>query len=252
MKKLVLVALMLIIAPGVYLLTQNGITEPINFFGFLLLVMWVILYAIFYTAFPGNRTSAWTTQLQLVNLWLLCLLIISVTGWFSSPFLFLVYLLVISSYFVLSPLVPLGLIASIVGVYFLQTKEFTFGGDYTLFISLVLTWPVAYYLRSEYLKIAQAENGILVIEGESSSKGGVLPKVLANRITHFASLVRQPLVNIKNYTHVAGSHRLDDQARMDYLQKIFDSAALALRELTKFEEETTGQKMRPAPPTGKI
>jgi len=247
MTKVWLIGLTLLIAPAVWYLTQGGISEPIKFFGFLVLIMWVSLYTVFYTAFPRSRNSAWTTQLQFVNLWILCLLVVAITGWFTSPFVFLVYLLVITSYFVLSPLATFGMAVTLVVVYLLRVQHLPVMGDYLTLISLVLTWPIAYYLKHEYLKIGSAENGILILENSQPSQPGILPKVLANRVTNFSTLLRQPIVNIKNYTHVAGNHSLDPETRLAYLQKIFDSATVALRELTKFEEETTGHKMRPAP-----
>lgn len=243
MVKAVLIGLMLAMAPAVWFATQNGIGDPIRLLIFSLLVLWAVSFSIFYTLSPANRSTAWMTQLQLVDLWVVALLIVAVTGWFSSPFLFLVYLLIISAYFVLSPWATVGMAVSLALVFLVPNPRSLMLNDYLTLIAITLTGPIAFYLRREYIKIGAAEKGVLVLATEPEAKDGTLSKVLANRVTQFSAKIREPLVNIRNYTHVAGNHELDQQERWDYLQKIFDSAALALKELTKFEEETTGHKM---------
>lgn len=245
MTRALLTGLALLIAPAVWFASVNGvITNPLKLALFLGLVTWVALYTVFYTVFPARRDSAWTTQLELINFWILSWLIVSVTGWFSSPFLFMAYVLLIAAYFVLSPLATLGMAVSVGLMYFLKMHQISTIQDYLVLASLALTAVVAFYLRRQYLKIGEADNGVLVLKTEKPFDDGTLSEVLTNRITQFSALVREPLVNIKNYTHVIGKHDLDPETRWDYMQKIYDSATTAIKELTKFEEETTGHRMR--------
>ena len=76
-------------------------------------------------------------------------------------------------------------------------------------------------------------------------KGGdTVAQLLANVVTSFSAELRQPLVNIKNHSHMLKNSKLPAQKSTEYVQRVYQSSQIALRELDDFDEQVTGMKIR--------
>ncbi len=225
-------------APLIWFITQSPLVAPWK-----ILLVWIpAIWLIIGHLFNEDSTFSWSPRAKIIDWLIFCLFLIAATGWFSSPFFFSVYLLIIALTFVISPMAGLGFILSLGFLYIVPLAQVKAMGDLLQVVSLAAAFPLALYLRRSYLKLSESQNQILVLESEKSQKG-TLGNVLSNKITNFATQIRQPLVDIKNYTHHMSNHELDKQKSWEYLNRIYDSSTAALRELNRFEEEVTGHKM---------
>jgi hypothetical protein len=225
-------------APLIWFITQSPLVSPWK-----ILLVWIpAVWLIIGHLFTEDSSFSWSPRAKLIDWLIFCLFLIAATGWFSSPFFFSIYLLIIAITFVLSPIAGLGLIASLAFLYIVPFGQVKEVGDLLQIVSLVAAFPLALYLRKSYLKLSESQNRILVLDSEKSEKGTV-GSVLSNKVTNFAAQLRQPLVDIKNYTHHISNHDLDKQKIWEYLNRIYDSSTIALRELNRFEEDVTGHKM---------
>lgn len=180
-----------------------------------------------------RSASEYTVQFSLVNFLLLALLAVGFTGWFGSPFIFLLYLIAIGIISRVHPLVGFGYLVSLGAVYYLSLERIVAVRDWQVWISLLITFPLGLY----YQKID-------ALQHDGMKKGSVLDRVLSNKFVKFATDLRQSLVNIKSYTHVVGNNKLESSTSWQYMNRIYDSAALALKDLASFEEEVTGEKLK--------
>ena len=224
--------------PVIWFITQSEVVLPWKIILVWLAAVWMVLV----NALLSRKPSSQSTQLALVNFLIFCLFLVAATGWFVSPFFFLINLMAIAITFVVTPLASLGFIVALCVLYLFQVPQINVADDALVILSLIVTFPLALYLRRQYLKSQQDENRILILEGSGGED--TVEKILSNKITNFSSAIRQPLVNIKNYTHVVGNHKLDTTVSWEYMKRIYDSATIALKELAQFEEEVTGKKIK--------
>jgi hypothetical protein len=228
-----------IAAPLIWFITSSSVVAPWK-----MLLVWIpAVWLVIGHLFNEDSSFSWSPRAKLIDWLIFCLFLIAATGWFESPFFFSVYLLIIAITFVISIWAGLGFIFSLATLYILGLRQVHEMGDLLTLFGLASAFPLALYLRRSFLKLQEKQNQILVLEGEKSGHNTVT-NVLSNKVTSFSAVLRQPLVDIKNYTHHMSNHELDKQKGWEYLNRIYDSATLALRELNRFEEEVTGKKMK--------
>lgn len=223
-----------IAAPVVFALTINPLTGPWK----LVMAVLALLGAIV------NGMGEKTTERKLAGITIFGLFLVGATNWFFSPFFFVLYLLSMGLTFVMGPLAGLGFVISLVAMFVFNVGQVDVAYDSLVLLSLLVTFPISLYLRKEYLKLQEAQKKILVLEKEGRiGRNDTVARMLANVVTNFSAEMRQPLVNVKNYSHVLGTRKLPVAKAKEYLQKIYQSSQVALKELDNFDEDVTGMKI---------
>ncbi|MBI2314954.1 hypothetical protein HYU93_02750 [Candidatus Daviesbacteria bacterium] len=171
------------------------------------------------------------------------LFLIASTGWFFSPFFFVLYLWAIFLAFIFSPKASLSFIITLVILFSFNIGEVDLAYDFMIVLSLLTTIPLSLYLRKEYLKLKESEKVILVLQKEKENNiNSAIEEILANKINNIAVNLRQPINDIKQL-----SFRMADIKEKQKLEinreRILASSEEALRVLKEFEEQSTGKKL---------
>src|SRR3989344_3002905 len=154
---------------------------------------------------------------------LLILLLVGATGWFLSPFFFLLYLL------------PMYL-----GFLYVPSVAF----DIMTLLSLLLVIPLVIYLRKKFLILKQTDKDILILEEESGIKDtDTIATLLANRVTNLGVTIRQPLSFIKQAATVLIEEDLSPKEATEYLKRIRSTAAESLKDIRDFEGDTSANEV---------
>lgn len=222
-----------LLAPIIFLITRNPITGPWRILLALLSLLWLIVDVFFLSKNNEKR--------KLFDIGMFGLFLVGATNWFYSPFFFVLYLLTIGITFVFSPAGGLGFAISLVLLFAFNIGEVDVAYDSLVLLSLIATFPVAMFLRKEYLKLQESAKKILVLEGKAKEANTTVESLLSNVVTNTSAELRQPLINIKNYSHVLLSKRFGVGKVELYTKRIYESALTALKEINKFDEESTGK-----------
>ena len=115
--------------------------------------------------------------------------------------------------------------------------------DFLTILSLLGVIPLTLYLRREYLKLKEKDKSILVLKkDQEEAYKNVIEEALANKVSNFASTLRQPINDVKQLVYFL-QHSTDKKKNETHLEQIQASAQEALTLLKSFEEETTGKKL---------
>lgn len=175
---------------------------------------------------------------------LIVLLLVGGTGWFLSPFFFLLYLLPLYLGFVYTPAVAFGFLAALLVIFAFSIGEVDIAFDIMTLLSLLLVVPLVIYLRKKYLVIRQSARDILILEDESGIKDtDTIKRLLANRVTNLGVNVRQPLTFIKHASLVLLDDMLEGPEAMQQLKRIHTTAEETLEMIRSFEGETSANKV---------
>lgn len=243
MEKFKPAVLIVLLTLGIFGLTKNPLTESFK----LQLLLVSILAAAFY-GYKLSRDGKVLTQTQsFIYLFIATvLLLVAATGWFFSPFFFVLYLLGVTLALMYSPMVSISFIVTIVALFSFNVGEVDLAYDFLIILSLLATIPVGLSLRKEYLKLKEEAKEILVLQHEHEKFKNELEEVLANTMNNFAVNLRQPLNDIKQLAYLLAKTKGKAGKEKDR-QRIIASSEEALRMLKNFEEETTGKKLLSTP-----
>lgn len=178
------------------------------------------------------------------------LFLVAATGWFFSPFFFMLYLLAIFLFFIFTPAVSIVFVALLVLLFSLDIGSVDLSYDFLIVFSLLTTIPLSLYLRKEYLRLKETEKKILILEKEKEEKyEDIIQEILANKVNNFSVDMRQPINDTKQLAFYIQKHHKDKELN-DSLNKIIFSSEEALRILGDFESNTTGKKILSTPKNG--
>lgn len=171
---------------------------------------------------------------------LLVLFLVGSTGWFLSPFFFLLYLWPFYLGFIYSPIVAFGFLASLLIVFISSVGEVDMGFDMMTLLSLLLVVPLILYLRRKYLVLRQTNKDILILQEESGiHDADTIARLLSNRVTRLGVNMRQPLTFIKQCAGMLLEDDLTPQEATVQLKRIRTTAAESLEQIRDFEGETS-------------
>ncbi|EKE05323.1 MAG: hypothetical protein ACD_19C00355G0003 [uncultured bacterium] len=229
--------IMWVITPFIFLITRNPLTGPWRIFFALGALLWLVVDSFLFSKDNQKR--------KLFDVIIFALFLIGATNWFYSPFFFLFYLLAIGITFIFSTSAGLGFIVSLVLLFMFNVGEVDVAYDSLILLSLLGTFPVAMYLRKEYLRLQEGQKHILILKKQAESANTTVEELLSNIVTYASAELRQPLINIKNYSHVLiTAKKLSTEKMQTYLNRIYTSAQNALLQINKFDEESTGMKIK--------
>lgn len=227
------------IVPLIFLITRNPLTGPWRIFFALGALLWLMVDIFLFSKNNQKR--------KLFDVVIFALFLIGATNWFYSPFFFLFYLLAIGITFIFTPSAGLGFIVSLVALFMFNVGEVDVAYDSLILLSLLGTFPVAMYLRKEYLKLQEGQKHILILKKQAESANTTVEELLSNIVTYASAELRQPLINIKNYSHTLLITKHLGVAKIEeYLKKIYESSVVALKQINKFDEESTGMTIKPS------
>lgn len=175
------------------------------------------------------------------------LFLVASTGWFFSPFFFVLYLLAVFLAFIFTPGVLISFVLLLTVLFSFNIGEVNLAYDFLVVLSLLTTIPLSLYLRKEYLHLKENEKKIVVLEKEQKEKyEDTIQKILANKISNFSADMRQPINDTKQLAFYIIKHH-DNKEFKDSLEKIIFSSEAAIKILTDFEKNTTGKSILSTP-----
>ncbi|MEK7500080.1 MAG: hypothetical protein AAB649_05755 [Patescibacteria group bacterium] len=175
---------------------------------------------------------------------LLILLLVGGTGWFLSPFFFLLYLLPIYLGFLYVPAVAFGFLSALLIIFASSVGEVNVSFDVMTLLSLLLVIPLIIYLRKKFLILKQTDKDILILQDETAIKDtDTIAALLANRVTNLGVTIRQPLSFIKQAATVLIEEELSPKERTEYLKRIRSTANESLKDIKDFEGGTSANEV---------
>lgn len=172
------------------------------------------------------------------------LLLVGGTGWFLSPFFFLLYLLPIYLGFLYVPSVAFGFLAALLIIFAFSVGEVEVSFDIMTLLSLLLVIPLVIYLRKKYLILKQQGKDILILQDESAIKDAdTIASLLSNRITNLGVTIRQPLSFIKQAATVLLEEDISPKEATEYLKRIKKTATESLQDIRDFEGDTSANEV---------
>jgi len=175
---------------------------------------------------------------------LIILLLVGGTGWFLSPFFFLLYLLPIYLGFLYIPSVAFGFLTALLIIFAFSVGEVEVSFDIMTLLSLLLVVPLVIYLRKKYLVLKQTDKDILILEEETGIKStDTIASLLANRITNLGVTIRQPLSFINQAATVLLEEDLTPKETTEYIKRIRSTAKESLKNIRDFEGDTSANEV---------
>lgn len=181
------------------------------------------------------------------------LFLVGGTGWFLSPFFFLLYLVPIYLGFLYNAAVAFGFLAALLVIFSSSVGEVDVSYDIMTLLSLLLVIPLVIYLRRRFLILRQSEKDILILQEDSGIKDtDTISRLLSNRITNLGVTVRQPLTFIKQAATVLLDSNLEPKESTMFIQRIRTTATETLEHVRKFEGDTSVNEVLSNKPRGHI
>lgn len=175
---------------------------------------------------------------------LIILFLVGGTGWFLSPFFFLLYLLPIYLGFLYTPAIAFGFLTALLIIFSASIGEVNISFDILTLLSLLLVVPLLIYLRKKYLILRQTNKDILILQDESAIKDtDTIASLLSNRITNLGVTIRQPLAFVKQAATVLLEEDLSPKEATEYLKRIKITATDSLKEISEFEGDTSANEV---------
>lgn len=204
------------------------------------LALVALVVAIGMSFVKGERLQLFKTILNS----LIILLLVGGTGWFLSPFFFLLYLLPMYLGFLYVPTVSFGFLAALLVIFVSSIGEVDVAFDVMTLLSLLIAVPLIVYLRKKYLVLRQTEKDILILQDDSGiHDADTIGRLLSNRVTNLGVTVRQPLTFIKQAATLLLDHDLSAQEGTTYLKRIKTTASETLDHVRKFEGDTSSNEV---------
>src|SRR3990167_3294972 len=163
---------------------------------FLFYFVFTICAFLYHLWINHRKLSSNTTNQFVFILSTTALFWVGLTGWYFSPFFYLLYLLGILYAFIYSPFVTFIFASILSFLFFPNIGSIDVGFDIVTLLSLFSMVPITYFLQKEYLRLKESENKVLILERENQKYKNKVDEVLGNRITRVAVDLKQPINDI--------------------------------------------------------
>ncbi len=218
---------------AIYLFTTAAATKPYS----LHLLILVISLMISLVLFKKKQSNA-----IVFSFFAFILLVVGITGWFLSPFMYWLYLLTIFLTFLYSRLIATVFISLLILLFIPNVGPMDFSWDIMMMVSMFLIIPVSYLVRKEYLRLKESEKKILILEKEHGQLKDQVEELLANQITRLSARLREKIDDIRQIAYVA-RRKIRVSADKDRERKIITLSDELLKMVKEFEESATGKKL---------
>jgi hypothetical protein len=167
---------------------------------------------------------------------------VGLSGWFFSPFFYLVYILSIAMAFIFSTFTSFSFLIVLSFLYFNNYSDIDLFLDLLMLMSFLLVIPVTYYLKRQYLYLKQKRKQILILEEATVKTDSSVDKILANKVNRFATNIRQPVNDIRQIAlHIK---TVKNQREVNTsLKKMADLGEKIIKDINAFEKKTTGERV---------
>lgn len=225
-----------------YVLTMNPATKGMMNSAFVLYIVVVTVGFIYYPVIRRTTISSQMYALYMTIMFVCILCWVGVTGWFLSPFFYLLYLVGIVLSFVFSPTVTFVFVMTLLGLFSPNIGSIDLMIDIITVLSLFSVVPLTYFLQKEFLRLKQDEKKVLILDEATQKNANKKDVVLANKVNKFAVEIRQNMNDIKQISSFAGASNQVATFKKA-LNDIYKLSSGTLKDLETFEEHTTGKKL---------
>lgn len=226
----------------VFGLTSNWQLRQMVFYIFHFYVFFSIIGIVYYFWIRHHKLSSKTTPLVFYIVITTLLFWVGFTGWFYSPFFYLVYILAIILAFIFSVRSTFSFILTLSFLFIYFNPEIDLFTAFLILISFFIILPITYYLQRSYLILKQQQKKILILENEKIKKKDPISQFLKNKVDKLTVEIRQPVSDIKHLAKY--SRKLKDKKKLNKnLKKIADLSNNIFFQINKFETKTTGKRL---------
>lgn len=240
-------SIMGLLALVIYLFTINDQTRVFALPVLALCLLLIVGVYIFTLHSKSDMHQKKTFQILLFACVSAILLWVGTTGWFLSPFFYLLYLVAVSLAFLFNTSAAFSFILVLVAILVPQIGGVNTNLNIFSLLSLLLIIPLSYFLRREYILRIEKEKKILILEKTHKTSETEVEKILANKITDLGARMREPINDIRQIALFAEKNGAPRDEK-DFA-KIVISTSRAFDLLDAFEEESTGRKLLKTPKT---
>jgi hypothetical protein len=170
------------------------------------------------------------------------LILVQNTGWFYSPFLFVLFLTTVACVLLYSFWAGAFFLGSISVLFLSYVDRTTPWYDYVRILSFFTALPLSVVFSSEFLRLKQNDKKILILEEESAVNKGELERLRRNRLIWNDVLLRQSLATARNFVLYwdGNSSGLPPKLQRD-LKRTARKLDEALENIKKFEKKTVDE-----------
>jgi len=179
-----------------------------------------------------------TPQLAILIWALFVCALVSVTGWFFSPFFFALYLLGVGLAFVYPFRVSVAYTLSVIFI-FLFSGDVNGSFDIMILLSLLSVLPISLALRRDFLKVQQDQKDILVLETGDEKDNTALENLLKNTINRVGVNLRQPVTYLKQGLAELDEEDLSPKEATTMLKKMRNTVEEIFTIIREFENNAT-------------
>lgn len=190
----------------------------------------------------GLRFSPWPAPRALVVMvWILAVLaLVGSSGWFFSPFFFMLYLAAIALGFIYLPSVAITFTIGLLLIFASSIGEVSPTHDFLILLSLLSVIPITIILRRMFLLVQQEGKSILILESdEKNDAETALDAVLTNHVNRVAIIMRQPITYIRQGLALLKDNELSRDEYPEVIRRMSRAADELFTLIKEFESETT-------------
>lgn len=209
---------------------------------FVLYIVVASVGLLYYPMIRKHVSSERVLSLYGLVIFICIMLWVGVTGWFFSPFFYLLYLVAIVLSFIYSPLVTCAFTITLLGLFIPNVGSIDTTIDIITMLSLFSVVPLTYFLQKEYLRLKENEKKVLILDDERKMLRNKVDEVLLNKIVKFSAQLRQPVNDMRQLALVARKHK-DPSKTSKAFSKIIELGEESLNRIEEFEEKVTGKNL---------
>jgi signal transduction histidine kinase len=162
------------------------------------------------------------------------------SGWFFSPFFFMLYLAAIALGFIYRPTVAVSFTLGLLLIFASSIGEVSATHDFLTLLSLLSVIPITIILRRTFLLVQQEHRGILILETDERHKATTaLDAVLTNQVNKVAIILRQPITYIRQALALLKENAISADEYPEVLHLMSRSADEVFTLIKEFESGTT-------------
>ncbi|OGK21971.1 hypothetical protein A3C23_00360 [Candidatus Roizmanbacteria bacterium RIFCSPHIGHO2_02_FULL_37_13b] len=233
----------LVVTVLTYLFTVHPMIRPLTLKFFVFYCYFTFFGSFYYFAIRSKNSKTNTTSIFIYLLTATALLLVGATGWFRSPFFYMIYLLAIFYSHIFSRTIALVFVFVITGLLIPEVARDSFLFDNIRLLTLLLIVPVVEIFQNTFLNLKEQQKKILILESsKTDDKTDVVGQITGNKVHRLAFHLRARIGDIKQFAFLLKKNRNSKKTNI-YGKDIVDISDEMLTEIDKFEKQTTGEKI---------
>lgn len=242
MQNKIAAVLVSILTIGIFLVTITPQTRGYINSMFVLYIVVASVGLLYYPVIRKHVSSERVLSLYGLVIFVCLILWVGVTGWFFSPFFYLLYLVAIVLAFMYSPFVTFSFTITLLGLFAPNIGSIDTTIDIITMLSLFSVVPLTYFLQKEYLRLKENEKKVLILDDEKRVLKNKVDEVLLNKVIKFSAQLREPVNDMRQLALVAQRHK-DPSKISKAFHQIIKLGEESLNKIEEFEEKVTGKNL---------